>query len=275
MTQNAINNTASIIDVDNIRIDGNTISSTDTDGNIIIAPDGAGSVVLGTVATNNVVLMLRSVAGQWLGMFDTVNGFGLYNSVGSPEGSIAANIGSLCSDTSNGALYIKQTDTVSTGWAPIGGESGHVVQNVFSTSASTFTTAAVIPLNNNIPQITDGAQLITQAYTPLDGANNLIISISSYVVGSSPTSTNGILALFKQGTANALSATLIVGTTAAAIGQFNFSSIVSAVDTSARTYEFRAGTNGAGTIGINGTNAGAALFGGTGVILVNIIEVLP
>jgi hypothetical protein len=35
------------INVDNIKIDGNTISSTDTDGDINITPDGAGEVVIG------------------------------------------------------------------------------------------------------------------------------------------------------------------------------------------------------------------------------------
>lgn len=44
MTQNAINNSASSMDIANINIAGNTISSTDTDGDVIIAPDGAGTV---------------------------------------------------------------------------------------------------------------------------------------------------------------------------------------------------------------------------------------
>lgn len=34
------------LDVDNIRVDGNTISSTDTDGNINLTPNGTGSVVI-------------------------------------------------------------------------------------------------------------------------------------------------------------------------------------------------------------------------------------
>ena len=44
MTQNAINNSASSMDIDNINIDANTISSTDTNGNIILAPDGSGEI---------------------------------------------------------------------------------------------------------------------------------------------------------------------------------------------------------------------------------------
>jgi hypothetical protein len=42
MTQNAINNTASILAVDNLTLDGNTISTTDTDGDLVITPDGTG-----------------------------------------------------------------------------------------------------------------------------------------------------------------------------------------------------------------------------------------
>ena len=36
------------LDVDNIRVDGNTVSSTDTDGNVVIDPDGAGEIQLGS-----------------------------------------------------------------------------------------------------------------------------------------------------------------------------------------------------------------------------------
>lgn len=46
MTQNAINNSASSLDVDNVNINGNTISSTDTNGNIILTPNGTGTVSL-------------------------------------------------------------------------------------------------------------------------------------------------------------------------------------------------------------------------------------
>lgn len=38
------------------------------------------------------------------------------HSAGSPEGAVTANKGSLCSDTTNGELYIKNTGTGNTGW---------------------------------------------------------------------------------------------------------------------------------------------------------------
>jgi len=42
MTQNSINNSASELQVDNLNLDGNTISTTNTDGNLILTPDGTG-----------------------------------------------------------------------------------------------------------------------------------------------------------------------------------------------------------------------------------------
>ena len=45
-TTNALNNSATVFDVDNLKLDGNTISSTDTDGNIVLQPDGTGKVTV-------------------------------------------------------------------------------------------------------------------------------------------------------------------------------------------------------------------------------------
>ncbi len=58
----------------------------------------------------------RSQSGEWDSYNDQTDTFGFFNRAGSPETFIAANIGSICTDTTNGDLYIKQTDTVPTGW---------------------------------------------------------------------------------------------------------------------------------------------------------------
>lgn len=41
------------LDIDNVRIDGNAITSTDTDGNITITPDGVGEVVVSTLTVSD------------------------------------------------------------------------------------------------------------------------------------------------------------------------------------------------------------------------------
>lgn len=45
------------LDVDNIRIDGNTISSTNTDGNISLTPNGSGGVITANLTTGNTVVL--------------------------------------------------------------------------------------------------------------------------------------------------------------------------------------------------------------------------
>jgi hypothetical protein len=51
VTTNALNNSATEFQVDNLNLDGNTISSTNTDGNIVLSPDGAGLVSIDSAYT--------------------------------------------------------------------------------------------------------------------------------------------------------------------------------------------------------------------------------
>jgi len=68
MTQNAIDNAASSLDVDNININTNTISSTDTNGNIIMSPDGTGTISVTAapiVPTTDRADSLGSATNSW------------------------------------------------------------------------------------------------------------------------------------------------------------------------------------------------------------------
>lgn len=273
MTQNAINNTGSILDIDNIRLDGNTISSTDSNGNIVLTPDGTGDIVTGTTGTDNVVSMLRSAEGQWFGMDDQTDAFGVYNSSGDPDGVIAADIGSLATDTTNGVFYIKQTDTVNTGWTEIGGHSGSVVQTTSSTTSAPGSTTAIIPLDNTIPQITEGASYMTHVHTPLSAANILFIEFLSW--GTNAAAQHTTVALFRQGTANAIVAIdmaaasiNITGTAILAASQ------VSGVTTPI-TFEVRWGSSGGGACTLNAAVGGGHLYGAAGVATFRVTERIP
>jgi hypothetical protein len=79
---------------------------------------------------------------QWLGFDDETDEFGYYNYPGSPEGNVAADIGSLCVNTTSGELYIKTTDTVATGWEKL--ESGADVPTTFQTDSGSATPAGNI-----------------------------------------------------------------------------------------------------------------------------------
>jgi len=59
---------ATQINVDNLRLDGNTISSTDTNGNVVLAPDGTGTVSVTTapiVPSGDRADSLGSTTNSW------------------------------------------------------------------------------------------------------------------------------------------------------------------------------------------------------------------
>lgn len=265
MTQNALNNTASIFDVDNLRLDGNTIISTDTNGDVVIAPDGTGDVVTGTTGTATVVSMLRSGEGQWLGMDDQTDVFGLFNSTGTPEGGITANIGSLCTDTTNGELFIKQTDSANTGWISIGGTTGVVIASAQASITARVSTATTIPLDDTLPQITEGAQVITLAYTATSATTTLIVE----AWGFGQSTPNPLGALFQQGTNDAFAAAFLWG--AATVGSFYIAGTTTAGSTDSETYEFRFGPQTATTIYIGGYSVGE-LWGAAGATYLRVTE---
>lgn len=60
------------VDIDNIRIDGNTISSTDTDGNVILNPNGAGTVSLSSKKITNLATPTENTDAATKAYVDTV-----------------------------------------------------------------------------------------------------------------------------------------------------------------------------------------------------------
>lgn len=97
----------------------------------------------GTSGTNTVHSHIRSAFGQWHNYNDQTDAHGYYSGVGSPEGVVAADIGSYYSDTgvSAAGIYYKTTDTVNTGWvlaAPSSGAFTSIVPQIF-TANGTYT----------------------------------------------------------------------------------------------------------------------------------------
>lgn len=81
---------AAQLDVDNVRVDGNTISSTNTNGDITIDPNGAGLVVIPVPATTAVLASTPTVL-----IPDTIGnrgGFGFQNASGGTLGAVVAEV---------------------------------------------------------------------------------------------------------------------------------------------------------------------------------------
>jgi hypothetical protein len=79
------------LNVDNIRLDGNTISSTDTNGNIILSPNGTGQVEATTeiVAVNGTATTAGGVKAFTMGSADIAICFGSgAPTLSAPKGSL-------------------------------------------------------------------------------------------------------------------------------------------------------------------------------------------
>lgn len=149
--------------------------------------------------------------------------------------------------------------------------TGIVKQVVQTTYATYANTTNVIPLDDTIPQNTEGTEIMTQAITPYSATNVLLIEVS--VCGSfSAGATGGIAGLFQDSTANALRA-ITFGYASAPLTCYSLPTYkMAAGTTSATTFKVRTGPGVGGTMYLNG-NSSARLLGGTVACSITITEI--
>jgi hypothetical protein len=139
--------------------------------------------------------------------------------------------------------------------------SGILIQQVRTRTGTVQGISAVIPFDDTIPQITEGAEVTTLSITPTNSSNILLIECTITMgaggLGAVPYAT---AALFRDSTANALTATTVT-VQALEIQSATLVAYEAAGSTSSTTFRLRAGPDGAQTINVNGTG-GAQRFGG-------------
>jgi len=132
--------------------------------------------------------------------------------------------------------------------------AGEVVQVVSTLTTSVATGTTTIPLDDTIPQNTEGDQYMTRSITPLATTNILVIEAVVNLASSAGTG-NLVAALFQDTTASALA----IGWEAAGSNGTPHQIIVrhtmTAGTTSATTFKIRAG---------NAATAGTTTFNGSG-----------
>ena len=150
---------------------------------------------------------------------------------------------------------------------PVGGVAsgggGGVIQTIHKDYRTFFSTTALIPLDDTIPQNTEGAEVFTQAITPTSTSNFIKITVVLNVANDS-TNNLHVAAVFKDSGANAIGAAWAKTISANAPNSpmvINFTDSPSS--TSAVTYKVRVGYSGnsASTVQVNG-GSGARYLGG-------------
>ena len=152
-----------------------------------------------------------------------------------------------------------------------GGIVGTVVKRAYAEYTANAALATAIPLDDSIPQNTEGTQILSISHTPRSTTNIIrlrftgIFSVNAGV---------GIAAVFSSASANALRAA--VTSVTAGDTRHPFVMEVEHVPgvTTALTYSVRVGANAGNTLRMNGYSAGRELGGAMGAVLI-LEEIAP
>lgn len=145
-----------------------------------------------------------------------------------------------------------------------------VVQAVRTSDVALATGTTVMPIDDTIPQITEGDEYVTLAITPTSATNILVIDFTGFF--SSSVTAGSAVALFQDTTADAIAAVSVPNYASA--WPITFRHTMEAGTTSETTFKIRAGVGASGTLTFNGTG-GARLFGGIAVSSMTIMEYVP
>jgi hypothetical protein len=219
---------------------------------------GAASITtLGTIGT-----------GTWQA---TDVGIG-YGGTGQSTAQLAINALSAVGAATNEHVLTKDTGTGNAIWKAAAGGGGKVVQVVNVQTGAVNTGATVLPLNDNIPQKTEGNEFMTLAITPTNASNKLKIEAVIQLASSSAGAQGLSIALFQDATANALAANYLVGTAANYSYELVTTHYMTAGTTSETTFKIHGGAHAAATVTFNGTAAGR-IFGGVIASSITITEI--
>lgn len=146
--------------------------------------------------------------------------------------------------------------------------AGTIIGTSITTSATNASLATAIPIDDTIPQITEGSQILTATYTPKFN-NSILLVIVTGEIGIGGTGDNAGIALF-NGAANAF-ASQLVQLVANQRLPFCIQGTYSPGSTSAQTISCRIGA-ATQPVSING-NPGSRFFGGSSVATLTIHEI--
>jgi len=152
--------------------------------------------------------------------------------------------------------------------------TGKLLQQVIATSSAYSTGTTTIPMDDTIPQNTEGTEFLTATITPANSSNLLLIE-ASLTFGINNNGITVVGALFQDSTANALAAG--AETSSNATNRHVTVTLrhrMTAGTTSATTFKMRCGPTGTATLYFNGDGATAArIFGGVCASSLTVTEI--
>lgn len=151
--------------------------------------------------------------------------------------------------------------------------TGKVAQVVSATVTSLASLTTVMPLDDTIPQKTEGDQVLTVNITPTSATSTLFIEVS-VVAGIGAAAVIACAAIFRDTTAGAIAAVVEeIGGIANSATTISFQCSVAATAATLTTFNVRVGPSSAGTLYLNGANT-ARIFGGVSTSMIKVTEVL-
>jgi hypothetical protein len=151
--------------------------------------------------------------------------------------------------------------------------ASRVVQVATTQTGALITGTTILPIDNTLPQNSEGIEVLTRAITPTSATNKLLIAV---VVNCSHSAASGFLsaALFQDNALDALAAQTAWQLTATGSVNLVFTYVMTAGTTSATTFKVRAGSSAVGTLSFNGIG-GNPYFAGVMASSLTITELTP
>ncbi len=149
--------------------------------------------------------------------------------------------------------------------------AGNILQVVSTQTGAVATGTTAIPVDDTIPQSTEGNEYMSLSITPTSSASKLLIQAEFNGAHSNAVSTI-IVALFQDSTANALACSWTAPGTAGYPESILVNHYMTAGTTSSTTFKLRAGGSSAGTLTFNGAG-GVRYLGGVLASFITITEI--
>lgn len=144
---------------------------------------------------------------------------------------------------------------------------GTVIQTAYQEISTSTSVTVTIPLDDTIPQSSEGTEFFTKEITPKKIGN--LLKIQCFILFGTGASALGIAALFKNSDANAVSAVSALANSVLHTMTLTHFEVVTSL--TPITFKVRCGTNNGNYFRLNGSSA--RVFGGVGKSYLLIEEI--